>query len=477
MDLVVVSDDLLLHIFDHLFLSELIRASAVCRRWRDLATSHVLFWKSISLRGDAKNAVKAFVARLDKTYGRPSLVEIDLCSWPPVDLPNDSEISAALSRHLRHIGGLVIRHITRDPHSIFRMLQRPAPLLQRLELVVGPGSDAIGYTYPALPYDLFWGQLRAITTLQLAGIRLPVRTPMWFGRLTEFHLTLLSHDVYDLPWLPTIMPCLVRLQLGGNVKLPEPSSSDDAFWNQLESFQLLVGRVCEGWQPWNAYLADVRRVEISSPDDRVVELYSRHLKGPLDLVVREHDGHDLFFVTVSSSSSRLVRVFAEHRVSDHLSSVLGRRTTWSADAPPPHRVFEYQSIVERIVTLSLDGALWNDFVGYFAVLPSLQELHIVGGLYEFVFDISTLRRDRCLRCPVLRVLSLQNLAPSAEASVVADFVAHGLERQPGPLTLRTSSVLQGSFDVFGEGVSVSVDGILVRDAGREPTGVLAESAA
>ncbi|KZV98686.1 hypothetical protein EXIGLDRAFT_832078 [Exidia glandulosa HHB12029] len=458
------SDELLLQFFDYLTLVELLQASGVCRHWRQLALSHTAYWKHIEIRSARSSGLSQFIARLTRSLDRPVSVEINLGLDDPqqkISVSGASAVYDLLGNHLHHVERLAIRHWeAAEPDRILRTLRQPAPLLRHLDLWLGCSQQGGTYHLPVLPDDVFLGQVGPIASLRLNGIRLPAIVPVSFARITELCLVHSSVDMHEIPWLPTLFPLLSRLGLAGNIALPHPTAEDHTFWHRLDLLQLKFGQVCRRWQTWFPYLSAIRELKIARADDSVIDMFDQHLVGRLSLALQG----DLrsFTATLTSHISGLVRAAKHAR---DTRQIVGHQGTWDGRAPPRHRLFELQTITHRISTLTFAAAIWNDFVGYFAVLPVLAQLSIVSGPNDPEFNLSKLRLDRCLRCPLLGSLSLYTHLPrEEETSVISTFVTHGLQREPGPLVLQfTSFRLKGALDVFAKDIRVSVDGIVVRD--------------
>ncbi|KZV98685.1 hypothetical protein EXIGLDRAFT_727396 [Exidia glandulosa HHB12029] len=213
-------------------------------------------------------------------------------------------------------------------------------------------------------------------------------------------------------------------------------------------------------------MSRISDLRMSGADDHVVDMFCDHLKDQLTLSL--DGGTNAFTVTLTSQASRFVRTIHEFR--DNRGSVSGSHRVWDGHEPPPYRLFESQSMVHRVTMLTFAAAMWNDFMGYFPSLPVLVQLSIVSGPYDSDFCMSDLRTNRRLRCPALRTISLhKHLRRAEETSVVSRFIAHGVERKPGPLTVCiTSFQLEGPLELFAREIRVLVDGVVVRETEQPP---------
>ncbi|KZV94515.1 hypothetical protein EXIGLDRAFT_515509 [Exidia glandulosa HHB12029] len=306
------------------------------------------------------------------------------------------------------------------------------------------------------PSDAFGGRTPPLERLQLWNVLLPQEGQLYFQKVVLLGLCYRVYMPIDMPNLFAWFPCLRRLNLGGRISFSLPVFQTDSAWRRIA----VLGIDPQEPDPryhlltWNIPLAAIPyiAVDIMKADDRMVRKFYEDLDEILDLQIYGPTQLD-FAATLTGLSSGRARRVAELI---HLGEADERG--WDGVRSPRHSFLSHAALGHRLASLTISAEMWNYLVGYMPTLERMSDLTLTVGPYV-EFDLSTLREDRFLACPALRVLSIDNRGSRllyVPVDTLGRFLDGNLTHSEGEVTVKilSSVEVRGSLDALPPRVKV-----------------------
>lgn len=420
---------LLPFVMDFLGLSDLLQCAAVDRAWRSHAINHPTYYGDIwSIPHRPYGGTDFFLLRLSRANGRPVAITAVLTQLEPV--------LSTIVHHLNHIHSLRLTS-PEGPEisSILGAFQRPAPILQHLDLNFDPAGSGRPTTI-VMPWDFLSGDAPMLRTAVIVCVSIPHDTvPPCLAALEELTFGTLwpvtaDNDLLAMPRSPRLR----RLTLLSAVTLG-PATCD---WHALSQIAFCDRNIAINWHTLNLPISGMAKISVSEGDVAAVLALASTLQGALSLdfvpfYIESYDKSVYFRVAMRSTEKHTERV---REVSGYLFDPL--------PAFASIRAFSSPDLADRVVRLAVMLQDWELLAGraQLTSFPALEDLEL------------KIARDRpswpansvgvTVTCPALRRLHLTGTGADpvvVEPSVLAEFVATRLARVRFPVELHLRGVV------------------------------------
>lgn len=353
-------------VFDHVTLSDVIRASHVSQRWRALAFQHPTYWHSVEVH-EAEDAplrpsiLQRAAAQLSRCSSYP--VQVAITRHFPLGQGEDLEFLRALMGNMHRIGKLSIQT------DYFAMETAYTTMLSS-------SGNARTCGTRALPPSV--SSLRELT---LVNVKIPTRCAE-FQTVTDLCYLMDDRSILSLDWLSEAFPNLQRLSLHGVDFGPSEPAGRTVTW---------VGSLCHLALDATAFakiacvpgVPKINSIHIQDPRVGDVSVLVSHFQeGQLQVDLQEwNSSRQPMTITESPSGLRRVMDFVDY--------------VWLPDVPT------LPAVSARVTELSLPMDNWDEMFTAFSHIPSLVRLAV--GLDE---DSDEFPNKVLVVAPALQVLAL-----------------------------------------------------------------------
>ncbi|EJD46301.1 hypothetical protein AURDEDRAFT_124087 [Auricularia subglabra TFB-10046 SS5] len=357
--------ELVRHIFSFFTYPQLLAVLGTCRDWRQIAIDCPAYWSELVLDAPREGQAQTFLARLRAAHGRPCMVtSITGGPWDALL----STILPAIASSLHSINLLNLHMHASQCDAALRHLTIPARELMVLQIYIV--IDSTGMPLPALPRDALQGQAPCLRTISLVNLAIHQFPPGLFDSVT---LLCIGYNIPEVetkvvPDVWSWFPRLRALTLLGGAVIGETIFSE-SHWASLEWLQVLstLPALLYAFERTRAQISRIPNVQILPSIASAVGMLIQDIPGDIQLAIHNSQEGDTW-----------IRVVFGDKAWQRSRSFMTLRADWAPDREAPiFGLLSRADFVERIVSLTLPGYLWQSATRTTSPLNHLAELRLI----------------------------------------------------------------------------------------------------